>query len=67
MLLFIYLLVLSSGMENGTLSQMCDRMYLPIFLFGVGLLTVIYMASLITLAMLCPSLPKIWMLSAVVV
>ena len=52
-------LVFSSGMENGTLSQICDRLYLPIFLLRVGLVTLMYMASLMVLAIPCPSLPII--------
>ena len=32
-------LVFSSGMENRTLSQICGRLYLPMFLLRVGLLT----------------------------
>ena len=65
-LLFIYLLGLNSAIENRTLSQLCGRLYLPIFLFRVGLLTLIYMASLIALAKLYPSLHIIWKLSTVV-
>ena len=34
--------VISSEMESRTLSQMCGRLYLPIFLLRVGLLTDIY-------------------------
>ena len=49
--LLFYLLVLSSGMENRTLSQMYGSFHLPIFLFRVGLLTLIYMASSIAPAM----------------
>ena len=43
-------LVFSSGMANGTLFQMCGRLYLPMFLLRVGLLTLMYMASLMVLA-----------------
>ena len=43
-------LVFSSGMVNRNLFQMCGRLYLPMFLFRVGLLTVMYMASLMALA-----------------
>ena len=63
-LTFIYLLVLSSGMEK-TLSQMCGRLYLSIFLFMVRLVNLTYMAFSIILAMLCPSLPIFWKLSTV--
>ena len=45
-----------------TLSQIWDRLNLPILLFKVGLLTLIKMDSLIFLAKLCPSLPIIWKL-----
>ena len=38
---------------------MCGRFYLPMFLFRVGLFTLMYMASLISLVMLFPSLPII--------
>ena len=44
-----------------TLSQMWDRLNLPMLLVGVGLLTLMYMDSLICLAKLCP-LPIIWKL-----
>ena len=44
-------------MENRTLSQICGRLYFPIFLFRVGLSTLIYMVSLMVLTMLFPSLP----------
>ena len=50
----IYLLVLSSWMENRILSQMCGRLCLPIFLLRVGLLTLIYMAYLLALANVMP-------------
>ena len=36
--------------------QMCGRLYFPTFLFRVGLFTLMYMASLIALAILCPFL-----------
>ena len=45
-----------------TLSQMWDRLNLPMLLLGVGLLTLMLMYSLIFLAKLCPSLPIIWKL-----
>ena len=53
-----YLLILSSGVVNKTLSQMCGRLYFPTFLFMMGLFTLIYIASLMVLAMLFSSLPK---------
>ena len=43
-------LVFSSGMANRTLFQMCGRLYLSMFLLRVGLLTLMYMASLMALA-----------------
>ena len=49
-------LIFSSGMENITLSQICDRLYLPTFLLRVGILTLMQMASLMVLAMPYPSL-----------
>ena len=58
--------ILSSGVEYRDVYKMCGRLYLPIFLFGVGLLTVIYIASFIALAMLYPSLPMIWKFSTVI-
>ena len=41
--------ILSSEMLNSTSSQICGRWYLPIFLFGDGLLTLIYRVSLMVL------------------
>ena len=58
-----YLLILSSGMVNRTLSQICGRLYFPIFLFRVGLFTLIYIASLMVQAILFSSLPIIWKFS----
>ena len=49
--------VFSSEMENRTLSQMCGRLYLPIFLLRVGLLNLIYIPSFNALDIFCPSLP----------
>ena len=46
-------------MANRSLFQMCGRLYLPIFLLRAGLLTLIYIASLMALAILWPSLPMI--------
>ena len=40
----------NSGMENRILSQMCGRLYFPIFLFRVGLFTLMYIDSLMVLA-----------------
>ena len=59
--------VFSSEMENRTLSQMCGRLYLAIFLFRVGLLILIYIASFMALAVLCSSLPIILKLSTAIV
>ena len=45
---------------NATLyPQRCGRLYFPIFLFKVGLFNLVYMASLIVLAILRPFLPMI--------
>ena len=54
-----YLLAFNSGMEWNIPSQMCGRLYFPMFLFNVGLFTLIYMAYLTALAILWPSLPII--------
>ena len=55
----VILFIFSSGIEYRTLSQICGRLYLSIFLFRVGLFTDIYPASFKALAILCPSLPMI--------
>ena len=52
-------LIFSSGMLNSILSQMCGRLYFPIFLLSVGLFTLMYIDSLIVLAKLLSSLPII--------
>ena len=62
-----YLFIFSSGMECRALSQRCGRLYFPIFLFRVGLFILMYMASLMALAILCPSLPMILKFSTAVV
>ena len=59
-------LVFSSGMANRTLFQMCGRLYLPMFLLRVGLLTLMYMASLMALSIFWPSLSMILKFSSVV-
>ena len=51
--------IFSSRMLNNKLSQMCGRLYFPIFLLSVGLFTLIYIDSLIVLAKLLSSLPII--------
>ena len=48
----IFYFIFSSGMLNSKLSQMCGRLYFPIFLLSVGLFTLIYIDSLIVLAKL---------------
>ena len=48
------------GVLSTTLSHMCGKLNLPIFLFKVGLFTLINIDSLIFLAKPCPSLPIIW-------
>ena len=55
----IYLLIFNSGMECNIPSQRCCRFYFPMFLFDVGLFTLMYMASFTTLAIMWPSLPII--------
>ena len=67
MVLRSFILFLVSEMEKRTLSQICGRLYLPTFLFRVGLLTLIYIVSFMALAILCPSLPIILKLSTVFV
>ena len=57
-----YLFKLRPGVLSKTLSHMCDKLNLPMFLFNVGLFFLINMDSLIFLAKLCPSLPIIWKL-----
>ena len=57
----------SSEMEDRTLSQMCGRLYLPKFLLRVGLLTLMYIASFIALAIFWPSLLIILKFSTVIV
>ena len=44
-----------------TLSQIWDRLNLPMLLFKVGLLTLMKMDSFIFLAKLCPSLPPYYL------
>ena len=61
---FIYF-VFISGVENKISSQTW-QIYLPIFLLRVGLLTLVYIASFITLAIFCPSMPIILKLYTVV-
>ena len=56
---FNYYFIFSSGMLNNILSQMCGRLYFPIFLLSVGLFTLMYIDSLIVLAKLLSSLPII--------
>ena len=53
----------SSGIVNNILTHMCGRLYFPMFLFRVGLLTLINMASWMVLATLFSSLPRILKLS----
>ena len=56
----------NSGMENRILSQICGRLYFPIFLLRVGLFTLMYIDSLMVLARLFFSLPIILKLFSVV-
>ena len=48
----------SSGIVSSILSHICGRLYFPMFLFRVGLLTLMNMASLMVLAILFSSLPR---------
>ena len=54
-----YFFIFSSGIVNSILSHICGRLYFPKFLFSVGLLTLINMASCLVLAKLFSSLPMI--------
>ena len=54
-----YLFIFCSGMDCNIPSHRCGRLYFPMFLFNVGLLTLMYMASFTALAMLWSSLPII--------
>ena len=51
---------LRPGVLSRDLSHIWGTLNLPMFLFNVGLLTLMNMDSLISLAKLCPSLPIIW-------
>ena len=51
-------------MKYRTLAQMCDRLYLCIFLFRVGLLTLIY-SFFYGSSHIVPSLSMVWKLSTV--
>ena len=53
---------LRPGVLSKTLSHMWGKLNLPMFLFNVGLLTLMNMDSLICLAKLCLNLPIIWKL-----
>ena len=55
--------IFSSGRLNRMLSQMCGRLYFPIFLLSVGLFTLMYIDSLIVQATVLSSLPSILKLS----
>ena len=56
---------LSSVMLFRTSPHICGRWYLPMFLFRDGLLTLMNIASLISLVRFCSSLPTILKLSSV--
>ena len=62
LLLLLLLLRVRPLVLSKTLSQIWDRLNLPILLFKVGLLTLMKMDSFMFLARLCPSLPIIWKL-----
>ena len=68
-ILFIYLFyfILSSEMLNRISSHMWGRWCLPIFLFRDGLLTLMYIDSVISLMMFWSSLPTTLKISSVVV
>ena len=53
---------LRTGVLSKTVSHMLGKLNLPMFLFNVGLLTLMNMDSLIYIAKLCPSLLIIWKL-----
>ena len=55
--------IVSPGVLRGTLSYIWCKLNFPIFLLNVGLLTVIYIDTLIVLAMPWSSLPIVWKLS----
>ena len=61
--LFMSYFIFSSGRLNRMLSQMCGRLYFPIFLLRVGLFTLMHIASLMVLATVLSSLPRILKLS----
>ena len=52
-----YLFIFNSWMDCNIPSQRCGRFYFPMFLFNVGLLTLMYMAPFTALAILWSSLP----------
>ena len=60
-----YFFIFSSGIVNSILSHICGRLYFPMFLFRVGLLTLMNMAFCMVLAKLFSSLPIILKLSIV--
>ena len=57
-----HLFELRLGVLSKTLSHMWGKLNLPMFLFSVGLLTLIKIDSVIFIPKLCPSLPIIWKL-----
>ena len=59
--------ILNPGVLRRTLSNIWCKLNLSIFLISVGLLTLMYIDSLIVLAMSWSSLPIIWKLSWMVV
>ena len=61
--LFISYYIFSSGRLNRMLSQICGRLYFPIFLLSVGLFTLMYIDSLMVLATTLSSLLSILKLS----
>ena len=59
-------LIWISGMLSRSPSHIWGRLYLPIFLFTVGLLTLLYLDSLAVLAKSCPSLSTMLKFSMVI-
>ena len=62
-----HLSILILGVWRSTLSYIWCKLNLPVFLFRVGLLTLMYIDSLIVLAMPWSSLPIILKLSCVII
>ena len=59
-------LILTSRVLTRTPAHIWGRLYLPLFLFRVGLLILLYMDALFVVVKPCPSLPSMLRLSVVV-